>query len=216
MSLKYDVTGLYSFCWKTLWKQHHLQGWGVQLKAYLSLWTELLYRKETKDRKKKKKSESSQHRNSCLRSMETLIFSVLDRGERSEVTAGRGWGTEAAPLLLRCLLTLTLTFRIWFLCEMCSHTGVKVFVRLLTLLKPSVLIRHRGNDYTTMDSTLTELQNLSVQTQGGGGGGVIAANFSLIAPYFLSRSRISANLLMTEVGAKTFTVRSCCHLGSWK
>lgn len=54
--------------------------------------------------------------------------SLCQGGQRWRVGQGHGSSTQAAPHLLRQLLTLTHAFRMWFLCEMCSHAGGKVFV----------------------------------------------------------------------------------------
>lgn len=47
------------------------------------------------------------------------------RGQRSEVTLWH-FQVQMAPFLLCWPLTLTLVYWIWFLCEICSQTGVKV------------------------------------------------------------------------------------------
>lgn len=106
----------------------------------------LLWFTKIKCRKKKRKAVTSLTEQLLSRSFGSTGL-LCARGQRWEVSPGHGWSAQAVtppppppPDLSRWLLTLTHTQRIWFLCGICSHTGVKVFVWHTTLtLRCSIL-----------------------------------------------------------------------------
>lgn len=84
--------------------------------------TLLRFTTKTEKREKRAVTSLTEH---ILSVTNENIYPVAQESQRSEVSLGHSWSTQAASPLLCWPLTLTQTLKIWFLCEINSHKGLE-------------------------------------------------------------------------------------------